>query len=149
MLMYNNLKTAFKRTAVNYLATREYNFLRVLMGFSNHLSAQLLTACGYYIMFHVLTHFLYPFLAAIVSCTRTMPKRKSSAYYSQLAKRQFSSIDSMRSHMDSTRVSLDALAHVDSPRVSVDATSCIECCGSKSSDICSNPFIMFTLVFYR
>ena len=66
-------------------------------------------------------------MAAIVSCTRTMPKRKSLAYYSQLAKRRFSGVDSMHSHVDSPRVSLDqtldAFAHVDSLRVSLDATS--------------------------
>ena len=57
-------------------------------------------------------------MAAIVSRTRTMPKRKSLAYYSQLAKRRFSGVDSMHSHVDSPRVSLDraldAFAHVDS-----------------------------------
>ena len=64
-----------------------------------------------------------------------MPKIKSRAYYSQLAKRRFSGVDSMRSHVDSPRVSLDAFAHVDSPRVSVDATSRIESesSGSNSS----------------
>ena len=69
-----------------------------------------------------------------------MPKRKSSAYYSQLAKRRFSSVDSMRSHVDSPRVSLDALAHVDSPRVSVDTASRIESSTSNSSGTYSNPF---------
>ena len=65
-------------------------------------------------------------MAAIVSRTRTMPKRKSLAYYSQLPKRRFSGVDSMHSHVDSPRVSLDrdldAFAHVDSLRVSVNAT---------------------------
>ena len=84
--------------------------------------------------------FLYPFLAAIVLRKRTMLKRKSSAYYSQLAKRRFSSVDSMRSHVDSPRVSLDALAHVDSPRVSVDTASRIESSTSNSSGTYSNPF---------
>ena len=57
-------------------------------------------------------------MAAIVSRTRTMPKRKSLAYYSQLPKRRFSGVDSMHSHVDSPRVSLDrgAFAHVDSLR---------------------------------
>ena len=66
-----------------------------------------------------------------------MPKRKSRAYYSQLAKRQFCGVDSMRSHVDSPRVSLDAFVHVGSPRVSVDATSSIESqsSGSNSSVI--------------
>ena len=79
--------------------------------------------------------FQYSFLAAIVSRTRTMPKIKSRAYYSQLAKRRFSGVDSMRSHVDSPQVSLDAFAHVDSPRVSLDATSRIESesSGSNSS----------------
>ena len=60
--------------------------------------------------------FQYSFMAAIVSRTRTMPKRKSLAYYSQLAKRRFSGVDSMHSHVDSPQVSLDraldAFAHV-------------------------------------
>ena len=62
-------------------------------------------------------------MAAIVLRTRTMPKRKSLAYYSQLAKRRFSGVDSMHSHVDSPRASLDAFAHVDSLQVSLDATS--------------------------
>ena len=69
-----------------------------------------------------------------------MPKRKSSAYYSQLTKQRFCSVDSMRSHVDSPRVSLDALAHVDSPRVSVDTASRIESFTSNSSGTYSNPF---------
>ena len=53
-----------------------------------------------------------------------MPKRRGSAYYSELAKRRFTKVDSVRSHVESPRVSLDAIAHVDcSLRVSVDATS--------------------------
>ena len=55
-----------------------------------------------------------------------MPKIKSRAYYSQLAKRRFSGVDSMRSHVDSLRVSLDAFAHVDSPRVSLDALAHVD-----------------------
>ena len=46
----------------------------------------------------------------------------------------------MRSHVDSPRVSLDALAHVDSPRVSVDTASHIESSTSNSSGTYSNPF---------
>ena len=46
--------------------------------------------------------------------------RKNLAYYSQLPKRRFSGVDSMHSHVDSPRVSLDraldAFAHVDSLR---------------------------------
>jgi len=49
----------------------------------------------------------------------------------------------MRLHVDSPRVSLDALTHVDSPRVSVDATSRIESSSSDSSGTCSNPFRIF------
>ena len=53
-----------------------------------------------------------------------MPKRKNSAYYSQLAKRRFANADS---HVDSPRVSVDTTSsHVDSPRVSVDASSRME-----------------------
>ena len=87
-------------------------------------------------------------MAAIVSRTRTMPKRKSLAiaYYSQLTKRRFSGVDSMHSHVDSPWVSLDraldAFAHVDSLRVSVDATSRkeSESSGCNSSGTYSNPF---------
>ena len=85
-------------------------------------------------------------MAAIVSRTRTMPKRKSLAYYSQLAKRQFSGVDSMHSHVDSPRVSLDraldTFAQVDSLRVSLDATSRKESepSGCNSSGTYSNPF---------
>ena len=85
-------------------------------------------------------------MAAIVSRTRTMPKRKSLAYYSQLTKRRFSGVDSMHSHVDSPRVSLDraldAFAHVDSLRVSLDATSRKESqpSGCNSSGTYSNPF---------
>ena len=84
-------------------------------------------------------------MAAIVSRTRTMPKRKSLAiaYYSQLTKRRFSGVNSMHSHVDSPWVSLDraldAFAHVDSLRVSVDATS-RESSGCNSSGTYSNPF---------
>ena len=80
-------------------------------------------------MFVFLRIFQYLFLAAIVLRTRTMPKRKSLAYYSQLAKRRFSGVDSMHSH-------------VDSPRASVDATSCkeSESSGCNSSGTYSNPF---------
>ena len=93
-------------------------------------------------MFRVLTLFQCLFLVAIALCTRTMPKRKSLVYYSQLAKRRFSGVDSMRSHVDSPWVSLDAFAHVDSPWVSVDATSRkeFESSGRNSSGTYSNPF---------
>ena len=85
-------------------------------------------------------------MAAIVSRTRTMPKRKSLAYYSQVAKRRFSGVDSMHSHVDSPRVSLDraldAFAHVDSLQVSLDATSRKESepSGCNSSGTYSNLF---------
>ena len=68
-----------------------------------------------------------------------MPKIKSRAYYSQLAKRRFSGVDSMRLLVDSSRVYLDAFAHVDSPRLSVDATSYIES-ESSGSNSSGNPF---------
>ena len=77
---------------------------------------------------------------------QSVPKRKSLAYYSQLPKRRFSGVDSMHSHVDSPRVSLDraldAFAHVDSLRVSVDATSRkeAESSGCNSSGTYSNPF---------
>ena len=86
-------------------------------------------------------------MAAIVLRTRTMPKRKSLVYYLQLAKRRFSGVDSMYSHVDSLRVSLDraldAFIHVDSLRVSsLDATSRKESepSGCNSSGTYSNPF---------
>ena len=71
-----------------------------------------------------------------------MPKRKSSAYYLQIAKRRFSSVDSMHSHVGSPRVSLDTLTHVDSPCTSVyiDTASRIESSTSNSSGTYSNPF---------
>ena len=59
-----------------------------------------------------------------------MPKRKNSAYYSQLAKRRFANADS---HVDSPRVSVDTTSHVDSPRVSVDASSRMESSLDRSS----------------
>ena len=62
-----------------------------------------------------------------------MPKRRTSAYYSQLAKRRFTSVDSTRSHVDFPQVSLDTDARVDSPRVSVDTSSRMESSGSNSS----------------
>ena len=62
-----------------------------------------------------------------------MPKRRTSAYYSQLAKQRFTSVNSTRSHMDSPQVSLDTDARVDSPRVSVDTSSLMESSGSNSS----------------
>lgn len=67
-----------------------------------------------------------------------MPKRKSSAYYSQLAKRRFANADSTRSHGDSPRVLLSANSYVDSPQVSVDTTSRMESSGSNSSGIKTN-----------
>ena len=57
--------------------------------------------------------------AIVVFVHRIMPKRRNSAYYSQLAKRRFANADSDIS----TRVSVDTSSHVDSPRVSVDTSS--------------------------
>ena len=59
-----------------------------------------------------------------------MPKRKNSAYYSQLAKRRFANADS---HVDSPRVSVDTTSHMDSPQVSVDASSRMESSLDRSS----------------
>ena len=64
-----------------------------------------------------------------------MPKSRTSAYYSQLAKRRFTSVDSTRSHVDSPQVSLDTDAHVDSPQVSVDTSSRKESSGSNFSGV--------------
>ena len=67
-------------------------------------------------MFHIRIHFMYPFLAVIVIFMhKDMPKRKTNAFYSQLAKQRFASINSTHSHVDSLQVSLDANAHLDSP----------------------------------
>ena len=71
-----------------------------------------------------------------------MPKRRNSAYYSQLAKRRFANADSdistrasvdTSSHVDSPRVSVDTSSHVDSPRVSVDTSSRMDSSLDRSS----------------
>ena len=58
--------------------------------------------------------------AIVIFAHKDMPKRRTSAFYSQLAKRRFASVDSMHSH-------------VDSPRVSVDTSLSMESSGSNSS----------------
>ena len=65
------------------------------------------------------------------SCTKTC--QREGLVLAQLAKRQFTSVDSTRSHMDSPQVSLDTDARVDSPRVSVDTSSHTESSGNNSS----------------
>ena len=57
-----------------------------------------------------------------------MPKRKNSAFYSQLAKRRFTDVSTQvsvdtNSYVDSSQVFVNTDSHMDSPRVSVDATN--------------------------
>ena len=68
-------------------------------------------------------------MAAIVFAHKDMPKRNSSAYYSQLAKRRLANADSDIS----TRVSVDTNSHVATPRVSVDTSLHMESSRDRSS----------------
>ena len=74
--------------------------------------------------------YLYnPFLVAIVFTHKDMPKRKSSAYYSQLAKRRLANANSDIS----TRVSVDTNSQMATPQVSVDTSLRMESSRDPSS----------------
>ena len=78
-----------------------------------------------WLLHHILysyTFYEFVFGGHCCLCTKTY-QREGLAYYSQLAKRQFTSVNSTRLHVDSPQVSLDTDVCVDSPRVSVDTSS--------------------------
>ena len=83
---------------------------------------KLLHACSYYIIICICTHtyvFVNPFLPDIIFVYKDMPKRRNSAYYSQLTKQRLTNGNSDIS----TRISVVTNLHVDSPPVYVDATN--------------------------